>query len=417
MELPKPANKDQSTRTRLKLKEFNRSLIFWLTLLIVLAILVFSHQQNKVNANKASKIKSQVVLAGVKTTNVPVYLTAIGNVTPTYSVTVRTQINGILMNVFYREGQLVKQGDLLAQIDPRPYLAQLVQYEGQLKRDTALLANARIDLKRYQTLWRQNSISQQTLATQISLVQQDEGAVKTDQGLIQATKVNLIYTRITSPINGRIGLRLVDPGNFVQTSDTNGLLVINTLNPITVIFTLPEDNIPQVAKQVYDKQVLNVECYDRDLKTLLASGKLISLDNQVDPTTGTVKLRAQFANNNNRLFPSQFVNIKLLIKTLINASTVPTEAIQYSSQGPFIYVLNNNLTVSAKPVKVGAADGDRTSISSGLSIHDLVVIEGADKLTDGAKVKIAQNSQELLNPAMKAKLKTDINKPFWRYFL
>ncbi len=396
----------------------HRRLFFWVILLIIVVCLGWMRHYNKVQHKKSdNRVAVQVVLAAAHHQNVPVYITALGNVTPTYSVTVRTQVNGILMRVLYQEGQLVKEGELLAEIDPRPYEAQLVQYEGQLKRDQALLSNAGVDLKRYQRLWRQDSVAQQTLATQESLVQQYEGAVKTDQGLIDATKVNLIYTRITSPINGRVGLRLVDPGNLVQTSDTSGLMIINTLNPITVIFTIPEDNIPEVAKQVYDNTVLQVEAYDRNQNILLATGKLLTIDNQIDPTTGTVKLRAQFANDDNRLFPSQFVNIKLLVHTLMNATVVPTEAIQYSANGPFVYMLNDDLTVTATAVKVGIVSGGNTTLSAGITPNTLVVIEGADNLTNGASVKVAPHSQALLKPAVKAKLTAQAKKPFWRFFL
>lgn len=392
----------------------HRSLFFWVVLLIVIIFFGIIHYQNKIRQNNALNTAAiSVVLAQAHTSDVPVYISALGNVTPTYSVTVRTQINGILIRVLYQEGQLVKAGDLLAEIDPRPYEAQLMQYEGQLKRDSALLANARVDLERYQRLWKQDSVAQQTLATQKSLVEQYEGAVKNDQGLIEATKVNLIYTRITSPIDGRVGLRLVDPGNFVQTTNTTGLMVINTLNPITVIFTIPEDNIPDVAKQVYDNNTLSVEAYDRNQHTLLATGKLLTIDNQVDPTTGTVKLRAQFDNNDNRLFPSQFVNIKLLTKTLFNVIVVPTAAVQFGANGPFVYQFEDNITVVAHPVKIGVTNGDSTVITAGLKEKDLVVVEGADKLTTGTRVRIAPVSQALLKPEVKAKLNGKANNHFW----
>lgn len=330
-----------------------------------------------------------VVVALARNSDVPVYLSALGTVTPTYSITVRTQINGTLLRVLYREGQMVKAGELLAEIDPRPYQAQLVEYQGQLIRDQALLDNARIDLKRYQTLWKQNSISQQTLATQESLVRQYEGSVQVDKGLIQATQVSLYYCEITSPVDGRIGLRLVDPGNFVTTSDTTGIAVINTLDPITVIFTLAEDDIPEVRQKIYAGQTFYVQAYDRQQTTLLGTGNLITIDNQIDTTTGTVKFRAQFANAENHFFPSQFVNVKLLVKTLQNATLIPTAGIQYSPKGPFVYLLNKNRTVMAKPVTVGVAMGNESVITSGLNPGEFVVVEGADKLTDGAAVSIA----------------------------
>ncbi len=408
MESPTPPSKKQK-------EPLHRHLLFWIILLCILAFIKLSQTENENKKTASNNLPVQVVLAKVATSNVPVYLTAIGNVAPTYSVTVHTQVNGTLLNVFYKEGQLVKQGDLLAQIDPRPFEAQLMQYQGQLQRDKALLVNARIDLKRYQTLWKQNSVAQQTLATQISLVHQYQGAVKTDKGLIQATKVNLIYAHITSPISGRVGLRLVDPGNIVQTTDTNGLLVINTLNPITVIFTLPEDNIPAVAKLVYSQHVLPVDCYDRNQEIKLATGYLLTIDNQVDPTTGTVKLRAQFANQDNRLFPSQFVNVKLLINTLMNATILPTAAIQYSAAGPFVFALKDDLTVTMKPVKIGVTNGENTTISTGIQPNELVITEGADKLIEGSKVNVAQSSQSLLKPEVKSKI--DAQQSWWRVLL
>lgn len=336
-----------------------------------------------------------VVAAVSKTRDVPIYLAALGSVTSKYTVTVRTQINGILMQVPFKEGQMVKKGDLLAQIDPRPYEALLTQYEGNLKRDTALLANATIDLKRYQKLWRQDSISQQILATQVSLVEQYQGAIKIDQGLIQGTKVNLIYCRIVSPIDGRIGLRLVDPGNVVQTNDINGIAVINTLNPITVIFTLPEDNVPQIIPQVYANKIMYVDAYDRQQNKLLAKGVLLTIDNQINQTTGTVKLRAIFDNKENKLFPNQFVNVKILIQTLPKATLVPTAAIQHSTTtGDFVFLLNNNRTVTAKSVKTGPVSGNDTVIMSGVLPGQSFVVEGADKLRNGSKVEVSHSSRQ-----------------------
>lgn len=367
---------------------FRRRNLIWLLLLLVLIFLLFQFIKWIVNA-KAKPTPVSVVVAASRTANVPVFLSGLGSVTPTYNVTVRTQINGTLLRVLFREGQMVKAGELLAEIDPRPYQAQLVEYEGQLIRDQALLDNAMIDLKRYQTLWKQDSIAQQTLATQASLVKQYQGAIQVDQGLIQATKVNLYYCEITSPVNGRIGLRLVDAGNFVTTADTSGIAVITTLDPITVIFTLPEDNIPDVRQRIYANEVFSVQAFDREQTKLIATGKLITIDNQIDPTTGTVKLKAEFENSQNHLFPNQFVNIKLLVKTLENATIIPTAGIQFSTKGPFVYVLNENHTVSIKPVTVGVAINNDTVITSGVRTGQFVVVEGADKLTDGATVTIS----------------------------
>ena len=291
--------------------------------------------------------------------------------------------------MLYKEGQWVKKGDLLAEIDQRPLLAQLTQYQGQLLRDQALLANALIDLKRYQRLWKQDSISQQTLATQESLVQQYEGAVELDQGLIQSTKVDLMYCRIISPINGRVGLRLVDPGNFVQTSDTTGLLVITTINPITVIFTIPEDDVQSILPQIYAKKKIKIQAFDRKQDKLLATGTLLTIDNVINTTTGTVRLRAKFANKDNKLFPNQFVNIKLLVQNLKHVVVVPTAAIQHGITEDYVYRLNPDSTVTSRTIKTGITSGDESVIQKGLTIGEKVVIDGADKLTSGAKVKIA----------------------------
>ncbi len=329
-----------------------------------------------------------VLIASTKTANVPVYLSALGNVIPTYSVTIRTQVNGQLLQVYFREGQIVKAGDLLALIDPRMYQAQYTQYEGQLARDTALLANAQIDLKRYQKLWLQNSVAKQILDTQTALVRQDEGIVQLDQGLLQTAKVNLSYTRISSPINGRIGLRLVDPGNFVQTSDTNGIVVINMINPITIVFTLPEDNIPSIQKAINKGKPLLVAAYDRQENRLLSYGTLLTMDNQVDPTTGTVKLKAVFQNENNMLFPNQFVNVKLLVDIIKDATIVPTEAIQHTINSTYVYLVNEDHTVSIKPVTPGIAFGNNTVILSGISAQQKIVTEGTDKLIAGSAVNI-----------------------------
>ncbi len=368
----------------------HRRLGFWLLVLVVIVILGCIYKF--VSMNSKSKRGGQplpVVTAKAVIKDVPVYLNALGGVTPTYSVTIHTQINGILIAVNFKEGQMVKKGDLLAQIDPRPYQAQLIQFQGQLQRDKALLANALIDLKRYQVLWKQDSVSQQVLATQQSLVEQDKGTVKIDQGQIDATKVNLIYCNITAPMDSRVGLRLVDPGNYVQTSDTTGIAVLNMLNPITVIFTIPEDNIPQVLNKITSDKQLIVQAYDRQQTTLLDTGKVLTIDNQVDPTTGTVRIRAQFPNTKNQLFPNQFVNVRMLINTLHNVVMVPTAAIQFSAKGgSYVFIVNADDTVKEQTVKTGITTGDNTVVLSGLSAGQTVVTEGADKLTDGAKVTL-----------------------------
>lgn len=370
-------------------RPINRNLRFWMSVLFVLIILLAVHSWYVAVMNGHRKHPPQpVVVAVAHTSDVPVYLSGLGGVTPTTTVPVKTQINGQLLQVFFKEGQFVKAGDQIAQIDPRPYEAQLMQYEGQLTRDEALLTNAELDLKRYTKLWRQDSVAKQVLDTQASLVKQDEGTVQLDKGLVASTKLNLMYCKITSPVDGRVGLRFVDPGNYVQVSDATAIAVIDTLSPITVVFTLPEDNIQDVLSQVEAGATLKVEAYDRMQNKLLETGTLLTMDNQVDPTTGTVKLKAQFENSDNHLFPNQFVNIKLLVKTLQNAIVVPTASIQHGAQGTFVYVLNEDKTVTARPVVVGVAEHDDSTITSGITPGESVVVEGSDKLTDGAKVTI-----------------------------
>lgn len=385
-----------------KPRPFNQRTGFWaLVLIALLAAGIIKFYRTPAHEPNGGKQQTPVVAAEAKSKDVPVYINGLGSVTPTYSVTVRTQINGQLMKVLFQEGQMVKTGDVLAEIDPRPYEAQLMQDTGQLERDTAQLVNAKIDLKRYQRLWKQDSIAQQTLATQEALVKQLEGTVLLDKGLIQATKLNLIYCKITSPVDGRIGLRNVDPGNYVQVSDSNGIAVVNSLNPITVVFSIPEDNIPEVMQRVSAGETLTVEAYDRQQNKLLATGKLMAVNSQVDSSTGTVSLKAQFANADNHLFPSQFVNVKMLLKTLQNAVVIPTSAIQNTTKGNLVYVLNQStMKVEAIPVQIGVTQRELTTISAGLKAGQSVIVDGTDKLTDGAKVTLAGDEHA---PDVKAK--------------
>ena len=325
--------------------------------------------------------------------DMPVTLSQLGTVTPLAMVTVKTQISGYLMQVAFKEGQMVNKGDFLAQIDPRPYQVALEQAEAQFAKDQALLKNARLDLQRYDTLVAQNSIAKQTRDTQISLVAQDEATVKADQAQIDAQKLNLTYCRIVSPVTGRVGLRQVDPGNYVQTSDPNGIVVVTQLQPISVIFTLPEDNLPEVMKRVRAGASLPVTAYDRTATTELAKGRVDTVDNQIDTTTGTVKLRAMFDNDQDILFPNQFVNVKLLVNTLHDAEIVPTSAIQRGAPGTFVYVVKPEQTVRVQKVKLGPTDGQRIAILSGVEQGENIVIDGTDRLRDGAKITVAPAEQ------------------------
>jgi membrane fusion protein, multidrug efflux system len=324
--------------------------------------------------------------------DIQVQIPALGTVTPLATVTVRTQISGTLQKIFFTEGQSVHQGDVLAQIDPRPYEAALQQMEGNQKRDQALLADARLDLKRYEGLVKEDSIAQQQLDTQRALVDQYAGTIQADEGQVKTAQVNLVYTRITAPVSGRVGLRQVDQGNYVTPGDANGIVLINQLQPITVIFTIPEDNVPAVMKRLQAGATLTVGAFDRTNATKIADGKLLSVDNSIDVATGTIKLRAQFENTDSTLFPNQFVNIQLLVDVLHDQVIMPNAAVRRGAPNgvttTFVYLVNADRTVSVRPVTLGVVDGEKVAVTAGLKPGEIVVTEGGDRLREGSQVTL-----------------------------
>lgn len=318
----------------------------------------------------------------------PVYLTGLGTVTALRTVTVRSRVDGELIRVAFKEGQMVHEGDLLAEIDPRAFQVQLMQAEGQLLRDEALLKNAKIDLVRYKTLLGQDSIAAQQTVTQESLVKQYRGTVGIDHGLVANAKLQLSYARITAPISGRLGLRLVDQGNIVHASDTNGLVVITQIQPIAAVFTLPEDDAQLVMRQFRLGEDLTIEAFDRRNKVKLADGRLLAVDNQIDTSTGTIRLKGQFANGDGALFSNQFVNIKMQMEILHAVTVMPTAAIQRGIAGTFVYVVKQDQTVSVRAVTLGPTEGEKVAVLKGLQPDEMVVVDGADKLREGMKVKL-----------------------------
>lgn len=399
---------------KLKNIKFTRkNVLMMVTAILIIGLALFyfwsslfgtDSKNGRFDPNKQRPIS--VLVAPVETGDVEVINTALGTVIPRNTVTVHSQVDGKLLKVLFQEGQIVKAGQVLAQIDPRNFEAIAKQAQGQLDKDRSLLRNAEIDLKRYKTLLDQDSIAEQQYATQKELVKQYQGVVLTDQGQLDAAKLQLEFTTIVAPFGGRIGLRLVDPGNIIHASDANGLFVITQTQPATVIFSVPQDILPafdqRMKEATHEKSSITVQAWDRDNKILIASGKLDSIDNQIDPTTGTVKLRAIFANEEGSLFPNQFVNVKTVLNTLANAVIIPTAAIQRGSIGVFVYVAKEDKTVAVRPIKIATVNNDKVAVSEGLTPGEKVVIDGVDKLRDGIRIEIGD---ALGNPSEKKRRK------------
>jgi len=361
--------------------------------LVIVAVVIYQSvtfiYQPKQRRGRFLDTGSQPVgVAKIRRGDIQLTTRALGTVTPLSTITVQTQINGQLTEVGFQEGQIVHKGQFLAQIDPRPYQVALEQDQAQLARDEAALKQAQMDMDRYQTLAQQASIARQTAEDQVWIVKQDQGTVAYDQAQIKAQQLNLVYCHIVAPVDGRVGLRLVDPGNYVQTGSTTGLVVITRLDPISVLFSVPEDALPQIQARLQDGAALPITAYDRSNVKQLATGQLSSIDNEIDTTTGTVKLRAMFDNAKESLFPNQFVNVTVLVDTLKDAVTVPAAAVQRGAPGTYVYLVNQDDTVSVHPIQLGAQDGDLIAVTSGLSPGDRVVTDGADRLRDGAHVSI-----------------------------
>jgi len=370
----------------------------WLIVLGAAAALVYEYypraMQGQAEAPTGGKAEKgghggivPVVAAMSRRGDIPVYLNGLGSVTAFNTVTVHTRVDGQIMKVAFTEGQLVKESDLLIEIDPRPFQVMLDQAEAQKAHDEALLKNALLDQERYTVLYKQEAIPKQQFDTQVALVEQYRATIKSDQAAIDNAKLQLVYSHITSPLNGRVGLRLVDPGNIVHATDTNGLVVITQLQPIAVIFNIAEDSLPAVRKKM-QSETLRVDAYDRDLKVKLAQGKLLTIDNQIDQTTGTLRFKAEFANEDNSLFPNQFVNARLLLDVRRNTVIIPTAAIQRSSDASFVYVIKSDNTAEVRPIVSTLAEGDEASVDSGLGPGEAVVIDGVDKLQQGTKVSM-----------------------------
>ena len=400
-------------------KKTTKALFRWQTvtvMFLVIGVSAYSYYAFNGSTNnddkKSGKSKDPVIAVVTDTAkqeDFPIYLSGLGTITALRTVTLKSRVDGELIHIAFKEGAMVKAGDLLAEIDPRAYETQLMQAEGQLKRDEALLKNAEIDLVRYQTLLEQDSIAAQQSVTQESVVKQHKGTVDIDRGIVANAKLQLSYTKITAPISGRLGLRLIDQGNIVHASDANGLAVITEIQPIAVVFTLPEDDLPSVMKKFKSSQGLTIEAYDRQGTTQLAEGKLLAVDNQIDTTTGTVKLKGQFSNEDHALFSNQFVNIRMSMDTLRAATVIPAAAIQRGIIGTFVYVVNDEKIVSVRPITIGPVEDEKVPVLKGLNPNEHVVIDGADKLREGIKVKII--TRESPPPADDIKPIPDVNGP------
>jgi membrane fusion protein, multidrug efflux system len=357
-----------------------------LALVLNCAFLLGCNQESRRDPREENSGPVSVSISKVQKQDVPVYLVGLGSVSAFYTANIKSRVDGQIMRVNFQEGQVVKEGDLLIVIDPRPYQVQQEQMEAQLFKDKASLRDAKLNLDRYRTLIPSGSIAQQQVDTQQSLVDQLDGQVRTDQAQIDNAKLQIVYCNITAPFTGRVGLRQVDPGNIVHATDTNPMLVLTQLQPIAVIFTLPEDELPTVAQHMKNS-ALQVEAYSRDNQTKLGTGKLMTIDNQIDPTTGTAKLKAVFDNKDNQLWPNQFVNADLLLETRRNAMVVPTAALQHGPQGSFVYIANPNKTVEARTVDVALTQGNTSVIASGLTSGETVVTDGQDKLQTGSAIE------------------------------
>jgi multidrug efflux system membrane fusion protein len=391
------------------LRRHRAAIIVLLAIVAFLALLVrFVHyrqqqHQQEANVSRQHRFRARpgspgqaapvaVSVATVASGDILVRIPALGTITPLATVTVKTQISGQLQKIYFTEGQLVKEGDPLALIDPRPYEATLSQYEGNLRRDQALLQDARLDLKRYEELIKEDSVAQQQVDSQRALVDQYIGTVAADEAQIRTARINLVYCHISAPVTGRVGLRQVDQGNYVTPGDANGIVVITELQPITAVFPIPEDNVTKIMERLRQGAILTAEAYDRTNSAKLAVGKVLTIDNQIDVSTGTVKLRALFDNKDNMLFPNQFVNIQLIVDDLKNQIVMPNAAVHRGAPNgvttTFVYLVNPDRTVSVRPVTLGTVDGERVAVTAGLTPGAMVVTEGGDRLRDGATVEL-----------------------------